>query len=56
MTTPSPTRVFEIEDYSFDIEQTLSIGSHSSGAGAGKVRFNPFSITKKVDKASHIFF
>jgi hypothetical protein len=30
--------LFEIEDYSFDIEQTLSIGSQSSGAGAGKVK------------------
>jgi hypothetical protein len=28
------TNLFEIEDYSFDIEQTLSIGSQSSGAGA----------------------
>ena len=33
---------FEIKDYSFDIEQTLNIGSQSSGAGAGKVTFNPF--------------
>lgn len=32
----------EIKDYSFDIEQTLNIGSASSGAGAGKVTFNPF--------------
>jgi bacteriocin-like protein len=31
--------LFEIEDYSFDIEQTLSIGSQSTGAGAGKVKF-----------------
>jgi hypothetical protein len=29
-------KLFEVEDYSFDIEQTLSIGSQSSGAGAGK--------------------
>jgi hypothetical protein len=28
--------LFEVEDYSFDIEQVLSIGSQSSGAGAGK--------------------
>lgn len=34
--------VFEVEDYSFDIEQVLNIGSQSSGAGAGKVTFNPF--------------
>ena len=44
--------IFEIEDYSFDIEQTLNIGSQASGAGAGKITFNPFSITRKIDKAS----
>ena len=32
------------------------IGSQSSGAGAGKVTFNPFSITKKTDRASPQFF
>jgi hypothetical protein len=35
---------FEIEDYSFDIEQVLNIGSQSSGGGSGKVSFNPFSV------------
>jgi hypothetical protein len=29
------------------IEQTLNIGSQSSGAGAGKVTFNPFSVTRE---------
>jgi type VI secretion system Hcp family effector len=29
-----------------------NIGSQSSGSGAGKVTFNPFSVTKKVDKSS----
>lgn len=48
--------LFEVEDYSFDIEQTLGIGSQSTGAGAGKVTFNPFSITRKVDKSSPVFF
>jgi type VI secretion system secreted protein Hcp len=48
--------VFEIDDFSFDIEQVLNIGSQSSGAGAGKVTFNPFSITRKTDRASPIFF
>ncbi len=60
MTTPTKAfvagQVFEVEDYSFDIEQTLNIGSASSGAGAGKVTFNPFSITRKIDKASPLFF
>ena len=49
-------QLFEVEDYSFDIEQVLNIGSQSSGAGAGKVTFNPFSITRKIDKSSPILF
>jgi type VI secretion system Hcp family effector len=48
--------VFEIDDFNFDIEQTLNIGSQSKGAGAGKVTFNPFSITRKIDRASPQFF
>jgi type VI secretion system secreted protein Hcp len=43
---------FEIDDFSFDIEQTLNIGSQSSGSGAGKVTFNPFTITKKIDSST----
>jgi hypothetical protein len=31
-------QAFEIKDYSFDIEQTLSIGSQTTGAGAGRVK------------------
>ncbi len=58
--TPNPVptagALFEIADWSMDVEQTLNIGSQGSGAGAGKVSFNPFSITRKVDKASsHLF-
>lgn len=48
--------LFEVEDFSFDIEQVLSIGSQSTGAGAGKVTFNPFSITRKIDKSTPEFF
>ncbi len=48
--------VCEVEDYSFDIEQVLNIGSQSSGAGAGKITFNPFSITRKIDSASTAFY
>src|SRR3954454_3582922 len=48
--------LFEIEDFSFDIEQTLNIGSQSTGAGAGKVTFNPFSITRKIDVSSPTLF
>jgi type VI secretion system secreted protein Hcp len=49
-------QIFEIEDYSFDIEQTLNIGSQGGGLGAGKVTFNPFSITRKIDAASPLLF
>jgi type VI secretion system secreted protein Hcp len=48
--------LFEVEDFSFDIEQTLNIGSQSTGAGAGKVTFNPFSITRKIDRFSPLLF
>ena len=41
------------ESYSFS---AANIGSQSSGAGAGKVTFNPFSITRKIDKASPVLF
>jgi len=49
-------QLFEVKDYSFDIEQTLNIGSQSMGTGAGKVTFNPFSITRAIDLASPTFF
>lgn len=50
--------LFDISDYNFDIAQTLNIGSQiaGSGAGAGKVMFNPFTITRKSDCASPTFF
>jgi len=52
----SASQLFEVEDYSFDIEQVLNIGSQSTGAGAGKITFNPFSITRKIDRSSPILF
>lgn len=54
-TVPSPgPSVFEIESFSLDVNQTLNIGT--SGVGAGKVMFNPLSITRKIDKCSPMFF
>lgn len=50
-------KVFEIDEWSqFSIEQTLNIGSQSGGTGAGRVDFKEFSFTRKIDKASPIFF
>ena len=54
--TYQPKGAFEIKDFSFDIENPTTIGSASGGAGAGKAKFNEFSITKTTDKASPLFF
>jgi type VI secretion system secreted protein Hcp len=48
--------VFEVSDFSFDVEQVLNIGSTTGGAGAGKVTFNPFSFSRSTDRASPTFF
>lgn len=42
---------FAVDAYSFDMVQTLSIGSQSTGAGAGKVTFNPFSISLSASRS-----
>lgn len=46
----------ELVSYSLDIEQTLNIGSQSTGVGAGRVTFNPLTITKKIDVNSSTLF
>ena len=33
---------------------SVHFGSQAAGAGAGKVSFNPFSITRKIDQASPV--
>ena len=48
--------VFEIKDFSFGVENPTTIGSATGGAGAGKVKFNEFTIKKTVDSASPLFF
>lgn len=52
----SDNAFFPIESWSVDVEQTLNIGSQSSGAGAGKIAFNPFTVTRHVDKVSPQLF
>ena len=48
---------FEVEDYSFDIEQTLSIGSQSSGSGNGShISFNPFVFHQSIGNSVTGFF
>jgi type VI secretion system secreted protein Hcp len=43
---------FEISEFSFGAETTLSIGSATKGAGAGKCTFKEFTVKKLVDKSS----
>ena len=47
---------FDLYDTSIDIQNTISLGSGSGGAGAGKVTFKEFTIKKTIDKASPDLF
>src|SRR3954470_16812191 len=53
---PSSPELFKITTLNVDVEQTLNIGSQATGAGAGKITFNPLSFSRPVDGASPIFF
>lgn len=56
-TVPAATgSTSEVDDFSFDIGQTLNIGSQSSGPGAGRVTFNLSEITRNTDSASASWF
>lgn len=48
----SQQKVFEIKDFSFGVENPTTIGSATGGAGAGKIKFNEFTIKKTSDAAS----
>jgi hypothetical protein len=37
--------LYQLNGFSFDDQQTLNIGSQSSGAGAGKATFNPLNLS-----------
>jgi hypothetical protein len=43
---------FEIKDFNFGSENRTTIGSATGGAGAGKVKFNEFGVTKTIDSSS----
>jgi type VI protein secretion system component Hcp len=53
---PSSNQVFEVSSFSLGATSTSTIGSATSGAGAGKVHFDNFTIEKKVDKYSSGLF
>ncbi len=47
--TPGAGLGFEIKDFSFGVENPTTIGSATGGAGAGKIKFNEFTIKKTSD-------
>jgi type VI secretion system secreted protein Hcp len=47
---------FEIKDFSFSIENSITTVGSTGGAGAGKVKFNEFTIKKTTDTASPALF
>ena len=48
----SSYKAMEVRNFSFGLTMAQTGGSATGGASAGKVKFNEFSITKDVDKAS----
>lgn len=50
-----PTK-FPLTSETWSVTNSTTPGSATGGAGSGKVTFNPFSITRKVDRASPLFF
>src|SRR5690348_15278049 len=47
---------FEIKSFSFSVQNNVTIGSGSMGAGAGKAVFEKFKFQKTVDSGSPILF
>ena len=47
---------FAIRDFSFGVESPTTIGSATTGAGTGKIKFNEFTIRKVTDQSSPVFF
>jgi type VI protein secretion system component Hcp len=55
-TDPSFKGYFELKEFSFGVENKTTIGSATGGAGAGKIQFGEFTITRRTDGASPFFF
>ena len=59
LTLESPagqTQTIELQDFNLGGETPATIGSATGGAGAGKIKFNEFTIKKTTDAASPDFF
>jgi type VI secretion system secreted protein Hcp len=55
-TNANATKAFELTSFSLGAMNTVSIGSASAGAGAGKVSFQGFQFVKPLDKYSATLF
>jgi type VI protein secretion system component Hcp len=53
---PNSQEFFKLTTFTQSVEQVLNIGSQSTGAGAGKISFNPFIFSRPADAASPLFF
>lgn len=49
---PNHTGWIELQSFQFGVDNATTIGSASSGAGAGKAKFQQFQISKPVDATS----
>ena len=49
---PNSNELFPLTTFTENTVQTLNIGSQSTGAGAGKIVFNPMTFTRPVDASS----
>src|SRR5579859_4727696 len=47
---------FEIQDWKFSVSNITNIGSASGGGGAGKCKFEAFTVKKNIDTASAMCF
>jgi type VI secretion system secreted protein Hcp len=52
----SKEKAFGINDFTFGVENATTIGSATGGAGAGKVKFNEFTIRRTTDQSSPVLF
>jgi type VI secretion system secreted protein Hcp len=52
VTLNGDTNAFLIDSFNWGLTNDMSIGSASGGAGAGKAKFNPLTVTKKLSAGS----
>jgi type VI secretion system secreted protein Hcp len=53
---PKGPAAFELSNWSFSTTNQSNIGSATQGAGAGKASFDPFKVTKIIDRATPYLF